>query len=123
MCLVISPATSATARFAVRASLPTIPLGLALSAAPAHADAAEGWGTVQEVDSLQALLLLVGIPILLLVVITAAVYIPAIVRGEDVTPAGGDAEEHWLGGPRPGTKELTAGEAGRSETGGARGSW
>lgn len=119
----ITHSTSVTARHAVRASLPTAALGLALLAGPAHADAAEGWGTVQKIDTLQALLLLAGVPILLFVLITAAVYLPALARGEDVSPAHDDVEDHWLGGPRPGTKELTAGDAERSETGGARGSW
>jgi len=90
---------------------------------PAHADAAEGWGTVEEVNTLQALLLLAGVPILLFVVICLAVYLPAVHRGEDVSPAGGIVEDQWLGGPRQGTKELTAGDSAPSETGGARGSW
>jgi hypothetical protein len=107
----------------VRASLLTTVLGLALIAAPAHADAAEGWGTVQEVNTLEALLLLAGVPVLLFLLITAAVYIPAIARGEDVSPTNDEPDDHWLGGPRPGTKELTSGDAGRTETGGARGSW
>lgn len=107
----------------MRASLLTTALGLALVAAPAHADAAEGWGTVQDVNTLEALLLLAGVPILLLLLIAAAVYVPAIARGEDVSPASEETEDHWLGGPRPGTKELTSGDAGRTETGGARGSW
>ncbi len=90
---------------------------------PAHADAGEGWGTTTDVNALDALLLLGGVPVLLFFLICLAVYIPALVRGEDVSPAGGRVEDQWLGGPRQGTKELTAGDAGVSETGGARGSW
>lgn len=118
-----TPATLTTARRALRASLPIIALGLALLAAPAHADAAEGWGTRYDVNPVTALLLLVGVPLLIMLLITLAVYVPAIVRGEDVSPQSAEVEDHWLGGPRSGTKELTAGDSARSETGGARGSW
>jgi hypothetical protein len=123
---VITLAPSVPARFAARASLPPVALGLALLAAPAHAEAGEGWGgwtSPPDVDMLEALLLLVGIPLLLFVLITLAVYLPAMVRGEDVSPTGGGVEDQWLGGPRPGARELASGESEPSETGGARGSW
>lgn len=118
----ITLATSSAARLAARASVPFCALGLTLLAAPAHADAAKGWTTYEDINTLQALLLLGGVPILLFVLITLAVYLPALARGEDVSPAGGEVEDHWLGGPRN-TKELTTGNAGSSETGGARGTW
>lgn len=119
-----TPAPSTTARFVARASLPPVSLGLALLAAPAHADAADGWGTTEDVNALHALLLLAGIPLLLFVLIGLAVYVPALVRGEDVSlTGGGGGEDQWLGGPRPGARELASGESEPSETGGARGSW
>jgi len=121
--LVITPVPSTIARFAARASPPLVALGLALLAAPAHADSAEGWGTPEDVNALEALLLLAGVPLLLFVLIGLAVYVPALVRGEDVSPAGGGVENQWLGGPRPGARELASGESEPSETGGARGSW
>ena len=77
-----------------------VALGLALLAAPAHADVAEGWSNPDDVDALHALLLLGGVPLLLFVLIALAVYIPALVRGEDVSPTGGGAESQWFGGPR-----------------------
>lgn len=120
---VITSVPATTARFAARVSLPILALGLALLAAPAHADAAEGWGDAADVDALHALLLLGGVPVLLFVLIGLAVYIPAVVRGEDVSPIGGGVENQWIGGPRQGAKELPAGESEPSETGGARGSW
>lgn len=119
----ITPATSTATRLASRAGLFVVALGLTLLAAPAHADAGKGWGTSEDVNTLDALLLLAGVPVLLFVLIALAVYLPAVARGEDVSPAGGDVEDHWLGGPRQGTKELTTGDAGPSETGGARGTW
>lgn len=123
MSLVITPVPTTPARFAVRASLPLVALGLALFAAPAHAEAAEGWGSAGDVDALQALLLLGGVPVLLFVLIVLAVYLPALVRGEDISATGAGTENQWLGGPRAGAKELTASQSEPSETGGARGSW
>ncbi len=123
MSLVNTSATSASVRFAARTSLPLAALGLALIAAPAHADAALGWSEAPEVNNLHALLLLVAIPLLIFVVIALAVYVPPMVRGESVSPVTG--EDEWFGGPRQGTKELPAGDhaAESSETGGARGTW
>lgn len=123
MSLVITPASSSTARFAARVSLLLSAPALALVAMPAHADVAEGWSNPDDVDALHALLLLGGIPIGLFVLIVLAVYIPAIVRGEDISPTASGPESQWLGGPRPGVKELAAGDTSSSETGGARGSW
>ena len=122
MSLVITPAPSTTVRYAARASLPLIALGLALLAAPAHADAAEGWSNPDDVNMLHALLLLAGVPVLLFVLIILAVYVPALVRGEDVSPTGGSVESQWIGGPRH-TKELASADTASSETGGAHGSW
>ncbi|WP_133176495.1 hypothetical protein [Nocardioides currus] len=120
-----TPALSTPARIAARASLPLVALCLALVAAPAHAEQAEGWTTVEDVDTLHALLLLGGLPVLLFVLIGLAVYVPAIVRGEDVSPGGMAPESLWLGGPRASAKELPAGDSAdeTDETGGARGSW
>jgi hypothetical protein len=89
-------------------------------AAPASADVPEGWSNPEDVDTLHALLLLAGVPLLLFVIITVLTYLPAIVRGEKLTP--GAAEDQWFGGPRQGAKELESG-ATSDETGGARGRW
>jgi hypothetical protein len=93
-----------------------------LLATPAHADVPEGWSNPADVDMLEAVLLLAGGPLLLFVVISLAVYLPALVRGEKVKPGADTAEDQWFGGPRPGSRELpTATES--DETGGARGTW
>lgn len=123
MSVVNTPEPAVTARIVARASLLLVALGLSLLASPAHADVAEGWSDPADVDALHALLLLGGVPVLLFVLILLAVYIPALVRGEDVSATAGSVESQWLGGPRPGAKELAAGEPEPSETGGARGSW
>ena len=89
-------------------------------AAPASADVPEGWSNPDDVDMLQALLLLGGVPLLLFVGIVVLTYLPALIRGEKLAP--GAADDQWFGGPRKGAKELESG-AQAEETGGARGSW
>jgi hypothetical protein len=100
------------------ASLMVVVSGLA---APASADVPEGWSNPDDVDTLHALLLLGGVPLLLFVGIAVLTYLPAIIRGEKLSP--GAADDEWFGGPRQGTKELESGSTDTDETGGARGRW
>lgn len=97
-------------------------LSLAL-ATPAVAEPAVGWSDAESVDMLQALLVLAGIPLLLFVVITVAVYVPALVRGERVAPGAPAVDNQWLGGPRKSAGELAAPDTESSEAGGASGRW
>jgi hypothetical protein len=96
-----------------------------LVAAPARAEVPEGWSDPEPVDKLHALLVLVGIPLLLFLLIAIAVYVPALIRGERVTPGAPAIESQWFGGPRRGTHELEsrAASADASDTGGASGRW
>ena len=96
-----------------------------LVAAPAHADVPEGWSDPEPVDPLHAILVLGGIPLLLFVVITAAVYVPSLIRGERVAPGAPAFESQWFGGPRSGTHEIESGShvADSGDTGGASGHW
>lgn len=110
------------ARRCLRVSALPIVTAAALVAAPAQADVPEGWSNPEEVDLLGALLLLGGVPLLLFALITLAVYLPAMVRGERLTPDHTTPEAQWLGGPQPGAKEL-GGVGEPSETGGAGGRW
>lgn len=126
----MSPVTSLAAslpvRIIARVALALVAPALALVAAPAHADVAVGWSDPEDVDALQALLLLGGVPLLLFVLIALAVYVPAMVRGESLKPAGAGsgaaAEAQWLGGPRASAKEL-ASDTTDDGAGGARGRW
>ena len=86
-------------------------------------DVPVGWPEAPDVNMVHALLLLVGIPLLLFVLITAAVYVPAMVRGERVAPGQAPVESQWLGGPRTGTAELKGPESEDVEAGGASGRW
>jgi len=116
-------------KLARRSALVTIAVTTTLLVAvPAHADVPEGWSDPEPVDPLHALLILAGIPLLLFVVITAAVYVPSLMRGERVAPGTHALESHWFGGPRKGTHELESGkdsaDTGETgETGGASGRW
>ncbi len=98
-----------------------------LIAQPAVADVPEGWSEAPEsVSALHALLLLGGVPLLLFVLISLAVYVPALARGERLAPGAAPIDDEWFGGPRTGTGELTsrATDSGHEkETGGASGSW
>ena len=76
-----------------------------------------------DVNPLHAPLVLAGIPLLLFVVIAAAVYLPALMRGERIAPGRPGVENQWLGGPRQGTAELAAPDTDASEAGGASGRW
>jgi hypothetical protein len=98
-----------------------------LVASPAGAEVPDGWSDPPPVDKLHALLVLVGIPLLLFVLIAVAVYIPALIRGERITPGAPAIENQWFGGPRGGTHELESSSAPASadadDTGGASGRW
>jgi hypothetical protein len=114
-------------RRGVRALVLAAAPAYALLAAPAHADVPEGWGGQTEhlsLDTLHALGLFVGAPLLLFVLIALAVFLPAMVRGEKLLPdhsAGGEGQ--WIGGPRQGVAELPAPDGEDSRAGGASGRW
>jgi hypothetical protein len=98
--------------------------GLVVAAAgPAGADVPEGWSDPEAVSPLHAVLVLVGIPLLLFVLITIAVVVPGLVRGERFTPGGQATEDQWFGGPRKGTAELPAPDTEESKAGGASARW
>jgi len=84
-----------------------------------------GWGGDEnrDVNMVHAVLLLGGLPLLLFVAITVAVYIPSLVRGERIAPGQPPVENQWLGGPRTGTAELKGPESEDADAGGASGRW
>ncbi len=92
-------------------------------AAPASADVPEFWDTPEEVDNLQAILLLGGVPLLLFVVIGFLVYAPSVIRGERIAPGQPVTENQWLGGPRKSAGELAGPDTDDSQAGGASGRW
>ena len=88
-------------------------------------DVPVGWGGDQDrdVNMVHALLLLAGLPLLLFIAITVAVYVPSLVRGDRIAPGQPPVENQWLGGPRTGTAELKGPESEDAEAGGASGRW
>ncbi|HEY3530829.1 MAG TPA: hypothetical protein VGK78_16905 [Nocardioides sp.] len=102
-------------------------------AGPAAADIPDGWSNPKPVPVLGFLLVFVGIPLLITIGILAAVYLPGVVRGESVAPAGVRPEDQWFGGRRDTAQlesasakhrdEPAPGEQGERDTGGAGGTW
>lgn len=92
-------------------------------------DVPVGWSpNPEDVDKVEALLLLGGVPLLLAVGITLAVYVPSLVRGEPIAPGAPAVENQWLGGPRTAAGELTGPGATTTDlhdpdSGGASGRW
>jgi hypothetical protein len=86
-------------------------------------DVPVGWDNPPNVNMVHALLILGGIPLLLFITITVAVYVPSLVRGERVTPGQPAVENQWLGGPRTGIAELSSRENEDTGAGGASGRW
>ena len=90
-------------------------------------DVPVGWSRdPEDVDMVQAVLLLAGVPLLLFLGITLAVYVPSLVRGEPIAPGAPAVENQWLGGPRATAGELTGAGAGAEaadDSGGASGRW
>jgi len=97
-------------------------------AGPASADIPVGWSDPPPVPVLRNLLVFIGIPIVITLLILAFVYLPSVVRGESVAPAGAHTDDQWFGGRRD-TAELESASSSRSEgeapgdTGGAGGTW
>lgn len=92
-------------------------------AGPAGADVPEGWSDPEEVNDLEALLIMVGLPLALGLVITILTYLPALVRGERIAPGAPEVESQWFGGPRKGTAELAAPDTDQSQAGGSSARW
>jgi hypothetical protein len=127
----VNPTSQALRRAALVVGSATILL-LAY-AGPAAADIPDGWSKPDPVPALHFLLIFVGIPVLITLGILAAVYLPGVVRGESVSPAGVRPEDQWFGGRRD-TAELESASAHRADdavadqqgdrdTGGAGGKW
>jgi hypothetical protein len=127
----VTPTTWALRRFSLVVGSATIlMIGYA---GPAAADVPDGWSTPKSVPVLGFLLMFIGIPLLITLGIVAFVYLPGVVRGESVAPAGVRPEDQWFGGRRD-TAQLESASAKRGdepapgeqvdrETGGAGGTW
>ena len=111
-------------------SLAVVSIAVTLSltyAGAASADVPEGWDTPADVSFMHTLLVLVLVPLGVIVLLALLVYVPAIVRGESVAPAGVRPDDQWFGGrgdPHESAhKAIEARQGAAEETGGASGSW
>lgn len=118
---------SATSRTATAARRTAILLGSSVAlvalAGPASADVAVGWAEVDDVDPWHALMVIAVLPLALGLIITAMIYLPALIRGERVAPNAPAVENQWIGGPRRSTAELAAPDSDESQAGGASARW
>lgn len=110
-------------RFASAVTMLSIVAGGVILASPAHANVPEGWSNPADVDPLSALLLLGGIPLAMIVVIGLMVYLPGIVRGENLSGGSSSPDPEWFGGPSKRNDELAAPDTDESQAGGASGKW
>jgi hypothetical protein len=123
----VTPKSQAPRRVAlVVCSATILVLGYAGSAS---ADIPDGWSDPPSVPVLHDLLLFIGIPALITLLILAFVYLPSVVRGESVAPAGAHTDDQWFGGRRD-TAELESASTSSAadpespaDTGGAGGTW
>lgn len=98
-------------------------LGVAL-AAPAAADVpAQGWPENPPVELLDALLLIGGLTLAVILVVTVLSIGPALARGERISPGVSASENQWIGGPRRSAGELAGPDTEESEAGGAGARW
>lgn len=98
-------------------------LGVAL-AAPAAADVpAQGWPENPPVELLDALLLIGGLTLAVILVVTVLSIGPALARGERISPGVSASENQWIGGPRRSAGELAGPDTEGSEAGGAGARW
>jgi hypothetical protein len=82
-----------------------------------------GWEPKPQVNDLHAWLLFVGVPVLVLLIISAMILAPALARGEKLFYSGEpEPEGQWLGGPRKAVGELAEPDTEGSAAGGAGGS-
>lgn len=104
------------------AAAAALPLAV-LAAAPAHAEAGEGWFSEVPgpVDMMHALTWFVLGPLAVMALITLLVLVPALIRREPILPRH-EAEPQWIGGPGKSAQELPA-SASETKSGGASGSW
>lgn len=120
-----SSVTTSPVRF-VRSSLRlSVPLGIVgtvMLAAPALAERPEAWETPESVQFMDFFLLVLALPLAAAVVITLLAILPALVKGEKLSPNAAPVEDQWLGGPKGGKNELESSESVK-DAGGASGKW
>jgi hypothetical protein len=116
------------ARAAVLLSVPVTWLLLAGPALAENGDVLsprEGEDSRSQVTTAQAFLLYVAVPLLIMLVVAALVWLPGVVRGQRYRPQRGTwgAAPVWFAGPPQPEEAVASAQADGSTRGGARGSW
>ena len=84
-------------------------LSLAMVAIPASASPPQTWDDPDHGPLLQTLAYLIGVPLLVIAVVTLLVYLPSMMRGQSTEPALAFQERNeWFGGPRKGLDSATS---------------
>lgn len=84
-------------------------LSLALVAVPASAAPPQTWDDPDQEPLLGTLAFLVGVPLLVIALVTLAVYLPSMMRGQSTEPALAFHDRNeWFGGPRKGLDSATS---------------
>lgn len=120
-----SSVTTSPVRFvrsSLRLSVPLGILGSVLLAAPALAERPEGWSTPESVGFMDFFLVVLLFPLAATLVITLLTVLPALVKGEKLSPNAAPIEDQWLGGPKGGKAELQSSDSAK-DAGGASGQW
>lgn len=119
--------TSARLPRVSRAAAVTFGLALGSLAAPALAAPPEAWDEPDNGSLLNDLLFLLGVPALVILLLTLAVYLPSMMRRQSSEPALAFQDRpEWFGGPRKGVGGATASDSDQAESsakGGASVRW
>ena len=87
----------------VRAGAVLSGLSLAMVAIPASAAPPQTWDDPNHDPLLQTLAYLIGVPLLVIALVTLLVYLPSMMRGQSTEPAlAFQQRNEWFGGPRKG---------------------
>ncbi len=93
----------------VRAGAVLSGLSVAMLAVPASAAPPQTWDDPESEPLLQTLAFLVGVPLLVIALVTLAVYLPSMMRGQSAEPALAFHDRNeWFGGPRKGLDSGTS---------------
>ncbi|HET6561756.1 MAG TPA: hypothetical protein VFG72_07770 [Marmoricola sp.] len=100
-------------------------LSVVLVAFPASATPPETWPVPNHDPLLQTLAFLLGVPLLVIALVTLAVYLPSMMHGRSTEPALAFHDRNeWFGGPRKGLDpDTSVPPDGESTKGGASAQW
>jgi hypothetical protein len=111
------------------AVLSPVLLSVLLSAGPAHAETQnpgliDGGDAASPIGVGTAIVLYVVLPLMLILLVAALVWLPGMVRGSRYRPQRGwTAPPLWFAGPIDPVAAVQSAEVGTTVRGGARGSW